>query len=70
MHQSGQQANQQVQHCRACGAAYPLDTPICPRCRVPRKGDVNKPALLAYSIFILVMVILAGVMLLYLSPHR
>ncbi len=58
-----------VEKCRACGAAYPVDTPVCPRCRVPRKGDVNRPALVAYGVFLLVGLILAVVTLVYQAHH-
>lgn len=44
--------------CRACGEPYPDDVPVCPRCRVPRKGDVNKPAVIAYSIFLALMLVM------------
>jgi uncharacterized paraquat-inducible protein A len=57
----------EVQKCRACGQEYSLETPVCPRCRVPRKGDVNKRAIAAYSFFLLVMFLLAIVTLVYLG---
>ncbi len=55
-----------VQKCRACGEDYSVDVPVCPRCRVPRKGDLNKPAIAAYGLFLLVMLILAIATLTYL----
>jgi hypothetical protein len=58
-----------VQKCRACGEDYSVDAPICPRCRVPRKGNLNKPAIAAYGLFLLVMLILGIVTLLYLGRH-
>ncbi len=54
-----------LKKCRACGADYPVDTPMCPRCRVPRKGDINRPAIAAYGLFLFVMLLLAIGMLLY-----
>ncbi len=50
-----------TQPCRACGADYSLDTPICPVCKVPRKGDVNWPAIRAYGFFLVVMFVVAAV---------
>ena len=43
--------------CHACGAKMEADAAACPRCRVSRRGDVNKPMFAAYSFFLLLMLV-------------
>ena len=50
--------------CKACGVPYSAKVPVCPVCKVPRKGDVNWRAVKAYSFFLAVMFV-AGAIALY-----
>jgi len=45
------------QKCRACGHDFTEDAPTderdsCPKCNLPRKGDVNRASIGAYLFFI------------------
>lgn len=53
--------------CHACGLAFRKEEPVCPRCQVPRKGDVNRPAIAAFSFFLILSAALAVLVMVWLN---
>ena len=53
-------------HCHACGQKLTAEELTCPRCRVSRRGDINKPMVAAYGFFLLLMLVGGAVTILYL----
>ncbi len=53
-------------NCHACGQKLTVDALTCPRCKVARKGDINKPMVAAYGFFLLLMLVLGSATILYL----
>ena len=52
--------------CHACGGKLEASDKTCPRCRVSRRGDVNKPMFAAYSFFLFLMLIGGAAAIIYL----
>ncbi len=58
--------NSQTLRCHACGIILAPDSEICPRCKVARKGDANRPMIAAYLFFVLLMIVAGTITIIYL----
>jgi hypothetical protein len=53
-------------NCHACGQKLAVEELACPRCKVSRKGDVNRPMVAAYGFFLLLMLVFGTATIIYL----
>lgn len=52
--------------CHSCGQALGDEETQCPRCRVLRRGDVNRPMIAAYAFFLFVAFVTGAITIAYL----
>lgn len=58
--------NFQTSRCHACGIVLLPENETCPRCKVARKGDANRPMIVAYLCFVLLMIVAGTITIVYL----
>ena len=52
--------------CHSCGQSLGEEETRCPRCRVSRRGDVNRPMIAGYALFLLVAFVAGAITIVYL----